>query len=153
MALEIERVNRCRVRGGATLGASSTVIQCQGRGYARGTMCVIRPPFQLRPKNPEQRLGEKLFNALTSQLSITQFTDFVMCFSNTFVTFIKCLERILRIDFTGTLKQYTSSKSQQLKAIENRYVFTQDLKTLTEGADLMSGGRVFQSLGTATGNA
>jgi len=44
-----------------------------------------------------------MFNGLTPHFSTSQST--VICFSNTYVTFIMCLELFCRIAFTGTLSK------------------------------------------------
>ena len=49
--------------------------------------------------------------------------------------------------------KYNRRAYVQLKAMENRYVFSRDLKAPMDWADLMGRGNVFQSLGPAAANA
>jgi len=69
-----------------------------------------RPPVCHQPCfSPAQKIWKiaKLFNSLTPHFRTSQFTVFVICFSNTFVTFIMCLEFFFfcRIAFAGSLKE------------------------------------------------
>ena len=60
----------------------STVYIVRGRwgqGSCQSPLYVIEPPFQARPKNREHRNGEKRFNTLIPQFSISLiflYTDF-----------------------------------------------------------------------------
>ncbi len=70
------------------------------RGSERDCRAHICPN---EPTRQVQNQRARCESTLTPQFSTTLFTVFVMCFSNTFLTFIMCLETILWIVFTQTL--------------------------------------------------
>ncbi len=61
------------------------------------------------PRNPDHENAEKLFNV------------FVTCFSNAFLTFIMCLQTILRIDFKVSFLLFKSFNISTFKIVYLKY--------------------------------